>query len=366
MTDPLHTTTSDQGPPSPAPRRAQHEPRTVPGMPPPPRLDWAHDTARQHHVYRGSGRPGEPVDRNHGAADRIPPPRTPETPRERLTGWLWGLMWEVVRRLPERVAFGGADLGARLAARWLDDRRIRRNLARVVPPEQLDGAVRDAWRSYARYYVEAFRATEFDPADLDRRTTSEGFEHLDGALDGGRGAIVLLAHHGSWDIAAVWGEARGYHLACVAEVLRPRAVFRKFVEMRERVGLEIVPLHRGGELTTRLTTVLAANHLVGLLSDRDLSGRAPVVELFGEPARIPAGPAILSQRTGAPIVPVTLMHRPGLRYHVQCLPAFDTTGMPLREAVQRVAHAIEDLIRLDPSQWHAFQPIFEADREPRR
>ena len=342
------------------------KPAMVPGLAAPPRPGWRHDDDAQRHRYRGSGHAGQQVDRNPGAVTRIPPPRSTETRRQRLAGTGWSLAWETVRRLPDGVAYPLADLGGRLAHRFGDDTRIRRNLARIVAPDGLDETVRHAFRSTARYYVEAFRAAEMDPTWLDERTTTGGFGILDGVLDEGNGAIVLLAHHGSWDVAARWAESHGYHLACVAEVVRPRALFAKFVTMREAIGLEIVPLRRGGDLTTRLGAVLAANHLAGLLSDRDLSGKAPVVELFGEPARIPAGPAVLSQRSGAPIVPISMLHRPRMRYHLQVLEAFDTRGMSLRDAVGRVAHAIEDLIRLAPEQWHAFQPIFEADRPAAR
>ena len=333
----------------------------VPGLAPAPRDDFG-PRPDGTHAYRGSGHRGAPVDRNHGAVDRVPPPRTPESLTQRLTGYAWDAAWETVRALPSRPVFGMAGVGADLARRVADDTMIRRNLSRVVPADQLDTAVEGAYASYARYYAEAFRADVMDPAWLDERTTTSGFEHLDGVLEQGRGAIILLAHHGSWDVAARWAESHGYHLACVAEVLRPRRVFHKFVTMRERLGLEIVPLRRGDDLTGRLAKVLEQNHLAGLLSDRDLSGKAPLVELFGEPARIPAGPALLNRRTGAPIVPITMMHRPGTRYHLQVLPPLETEGADLREAVQVTARGIEDLIRLAPEQWHAFQPIFEADR----
>ncbi|WP_370326804.1 phosphatidylinositol mannoside acyltransferase [Euzebya sp.] len=339
-----------------------HDPTPmVPGLPRAPRAEHGPGPDGRY-AYRGSGLAGAVVDRNHGAVDRVPPPRTPETRRQRLSGHVWEGVWEGTRRVPRSVAFGLGALGGRVATRVADDGMIRRNLSRVVGPAELDATVAEAYASYARYHVEAFRAADIDPSWLDERTTTGGFEHLDAVLETGRGAIVLLAHHGSWDIAARWAESHGYHLACVAEVLRPRQVFKKFVTMREALGLEIVPLRRGDDLTGRLRDVLAANHLVGLLSDRDLSGRAPLVDFFGEPARIPAGPALLSKRTGAAIVPITMLHRPGLRYHLQVLPAFSTAEMTAREGVQATAHALEDLIRLAPAQWHAFQPIFEADR----
>ena len=317
--------------------------------------------------YRGSGHPGRRVDRNPGAVDRIPQGR-PDTPAQRRTARMWALSWELLRRLPEPAAFALAR-----AAGWLAHRRssgararVRANMARVVPPERLDAVVYDAFQSYARYWVESFRAADLDPEVLDRRTTTAGFEHLDGVLERGRGAVVLLAHHGSWDVAARWAETHGYHLAVVAEVLRPRGVFERFVRLREAIGLEIVPLgkHRGpgrGAIGNRLGQVLADNHLVGLLTDRDLSGTAPVVELFGQRCRIPVGAAVLSRRHGAPIVPITMLQRPGRCWHLQILPPIDTSGMSISEAHQATAGALEALIRLAPAQWHAFQPVFLSD-----
>ncbi|HVM20556.1 MAG TPA: phosphatidylinositol mannoside acyltransferase [Egibacteraceae bacterium] len=314
-------------------------------------------------TYRGSGHGDAPVDRNPGAVDRIPPDDRPEGLKLKLVGAVWALAWEAARRLPEGVVYAVADIAARVLHRVAGGtrRRVARNFRRVVAAEALDTTVREGFRSYARYWAEAFRAADIAPADIDARTTTEGFEHLDAALELGQGAIVLLAHHGSWDTAARWAETHGYHLAVVAEVVRPRSLFAKFVRLREAIGLEVVPLQRGAAMTGRLAEVAKANHLVGLLTDRDLTGKAPVVEFFGEPARIPVGAVVLSHRTGAPIVPITMIQRPGRRWHLHAEPPVDIEGLDVAAASQRVAGALERLILTAPEQWHAFQPVWLAD-----
>lgn len=314
-------------------------------------------------ALRGSGHPGAAVDRNPGAFERIPPDSRSEGLRLRITAVVWSAAWEAARHLPEAVVYGVADAVARLLYRVGGKARARvtSNMRRVVAEADLAVTVRDAFRSYARYWVEAFRAADISAADIDARTTTTGFHHLDAALERGRGAVVLLAHHGSWDTAARWAETHGYHLAVVAEVVRPRALFRKFVALREAIGLEVVPLRRGTTMTRRLTEVAEANHLVGLLTDRDLTGKAPVVQFFGEDARIPLGPVVVSQRTGAPIVPISMLQRPRRRWELHVLPPIDVEGLAVAEASQRVAEGLQALIRLAPEQWHAFQPVWLAD-----
>lgn len=319
--------------------------------------------------YRGSGMAGRPVDRRPGAVARVPE-RRPDTWRERFVGALWLMAWQLARWVPEAVAFGFADVaalvGARRAGRGRD--RVRANLARVVGADELDATVVGAYRSYARYWVEAFRAADISAADIAARVDAQGLDRLDDALDHGRGAIVLLAHHGSWDVAARWAEVHRYHLAVVAEIVRPRALFARFVRLREQMGLEVVPLEPrssigGRGIGARLGEVLADNHLVGLLTDRDLSGRAPLVDFFDEPCRLPVGATVLAKRYRAPVVPTAMLQLPGRRWRLQILEPLWLHDLEIHDAQQQVATALEEIIRLDPAQWHAFQPIWPS-QEP--
>lgn len=319
--------------------------------------------------YRGSGITGRVVDRRPGAAERAPRGR-PDTRRERLVGAVWLAAWQIARWLPEAVAFRVADVAALVAARrgGPGRARVRANLARVVGSADLDATVTRAYRSYARYWVEAFRAADIGADDIAARVDAEGLDLLDEVLEHERGAIVLLAHHGSWDVAARWAEVHRYHLAVVAEVVRPRSLFTRFVRLREEMGLEVVPLAPrtsigGRGIGARLGEVLGENHLVGLLTDRDLSGRAPLVDFFGEPCRVPVGATMLAKRYGAPIVPIAMLQAPGRRWRLTVLRPRWLHDLEIHEAQRQVAAGLEEIIRLDPAQWHAFQPIWPA-QEP--
>jgi lauroyl/myristoyl acyltransferase len=175
---------------------------------------------------------------------------------------------------------------------------------------------------------------------------------------------VLMAHHGSWDVGARWVESHGYHFVVVTEEVRPRRLFARFTRLREAMGVEVVPLRRGGRRpkasAAPLVAALSANHVVGLVADRAVGGSAAPVTLFGAPTRVPRGPAALATATGAALVPATMLQRPGRRWHLQVLPEVDLRDLPPDAATQAVTTAIEDLVRLDPSQWHAaFSPLWE-------
>ena len=112
---------------------------------------------------------------------------------------------------------------------------------------------------------------------------------------------------------------------------------------------------------------LRANEVVCLLCDRDLTGDGVEVEFLGERTTLPAGPATLAVRSGAPLIAVGCYFRPHGRHEIHILDPIDTerTGR-IRDDVTRVtqelAHRFEDLIREQPEHWHLLQPNWPSDR----
>ena len=282
-------------------------------------------------------------------------------------GYLAG--WKVVRRLPEPVARTLFRWGADWVSnngRGMDG--LRQNLARVVGPENVTRAlVRGSVRSYLRYWMEAFRLPAIhSDARLHERLLSglEGLEHFDASAESGRGTILALPHSGNWDMAGVFLVAHYGQFTTVAERLKPAVLFDAFVNYRETLGFEVLPL-TGGDASPfkRLKEVLEAGGVVCLLAERDLTRSGVSVDFMGEEANMAAGPAQLALETGAALHVVHSWFE-GEGWGLSVSPEIEITN--LQETTQRMADGFADNIRRHPEDWHMLQPQWNVDIERRR
>lgn len=294
--------------------------------------------------------------------------------------------WRLVRALPAPLARRAFQFGADLAVRrdGRSVRQLRRNLARVlgiqtgtdtVPDTDSDTALlertlRAGMRSYARYWLETFRLPSMDVSATLSRVHTEGTEHVDAAVAAGKGAIFALPHSGNWDIAGLWLVRRGYPFSTVAERLHPESLFDRFVAFRESLGMRVLPLTGGPRPPmTVLAERLRAGEVVCLVADRDLSRAGVQVDFFGEPTRMPAGPALLAATTGAQLLPVHL-YFDGDDWGQWIGEPIDLGEGNLKAKVQRgtqaLATAFADRIAGHPEDWHMLQRLWLADFEPGR
>jgi KDO2-lipid IV(A) lauroyltransferase len=246
---------------------------------------------------------------------------------------------------------------------------IERHLRRADPTLsglRLRRASREAFDYYARYWIESLRLPTLSRRTVARGLRVEGFEHLEAALGAGGGALLTIPHLGGWEWAGRWIADRGRDITVVVERIEPPELFDWFVDLRSKLGMNVVGL--GPEAAPAVTRALADNHIVCLLSDRDIQHTGPEVEFFGERTTLPAGPALLALRTGAPILPTAIYFSDRIDGHVGYVRPplnVERTEARLRDDVQRVtqtiAEELEILIRRAPSQWHLFQPNWPSD-----
>lgn len=295
--------------------------------------------------------------------------------KDRLVELAYRTAWRVVRMAPE----GLAKRAFRRLADWTTAkngkgvRQLRANLRRVVGPEashdEMEALLRDAVRSYCRYWMEAFRLPSYPREELLDRFCLDGHEVFDVHRAQGSGVIVAIPHSGNWDWAGAWVAAKGWPITTVAERLKPKGVYERFLDYRRGLGMTIVP-HSGGDRPAQevLAEALADGHIVPLVADRDLSANGVEVEFFGEPARMPAGPALLAIRTGAPLYTVVLRNDGPRRVYGKMegpveVPAEGDQAARVATVTQAVADAFAAGISAQPADWHMLQRLWTADLE---
>ncbi|TGZ19200.1 lipid A biosynthesis lauroyl acyltransferase [Streptomyces sp. S816] len=293
---------------------------------------------------------------------------------DRLSDALYGAGWSTVKKLPEPAA---ARLGRTVADLAWKKRgkgvlRLEANYARVVPgasPERLAELSRRGMRSYLRYWMESFRLPAWSPERIRTGFDPKDIHHLTEGLDAGKGVILALPHLANWDLAGAWvtTELRT-PFTTVAERLKPETLYDRFVAYREGLGMEVLP-HSGGSAFGTLARRLRDGGLVCLVADRDLSASGVEVDFFGEKARMPAGPALLAQHTGALLLPVTLWYddSPVMRGQVHPPVEVPDSGTRAEKAsvmTQALADAFATGIAEHPEDWHMLQRLWLADLDP--
>jgi phosphatidylinositol dimannoside acyltransferase len=279
--------------------------------------------------------------------------------------------YAIAQVLPGSVIDVLAPGVAGLAALRPGDQRamVERHQRRVDPGlggAELQRRVREVFRSYGRYYGESFRLPTIGAEELDRGLTREGFEHVEESLARGVGPMLVLPHLGSWEWCAYWlTRVRKVPVTAVVERVEPPALFDWFVEFRQRIGMEIVPL--GPDAGRSIVNAIKQAHVIALLCDRDIGGGGTEVTFFGETTTLPSGPAVLALRTGAPLIPTGVYDQGGGHHHAIVRPpiAAERRGS-FRDDVARITQAmaydLEGLIRRAPEQWHLLQPNWPSDR----
>jgi len=279
--------------------------------------------------------------------------------------------WRVVGKLPEKWVLAAARKAAdRFSGDGRGPRQLRRNLARVVgcaPEDVPDRLVRESMRSYLRYWVEAFRL----PAEVGPELARRVGEDIDGlrlaldAYDEGNGIILVVTHSGNWDMAGMWVVENIDQFTTVAERLKPEELYDAFVEFRETLGFEILPLTGGEPPMVRLRERLRGGGIIALLGDRDFGGHGVEVDFFGEKTIMPVGAAQLAKETGAALMFAGLSFRPG-GWNMKVYPRVPVEGRPVGDVVQDLATYMQTDIALHPADWHMLQPLWPADKKKGR
>ncbi|MFV1961778.1 MAG: phosphatidylinositol mannoside acyltransferase [Acidimicrobiia bacterium] len=283
----------------------------------------------------------------------------------------WGLRVGVglVGLFPHSVAVWLGSFAGRM---WYSADSGRRQMATRHMERVLGGktdvarASESVMKSYGRYFAEALWVRAQRVPGILEKTSVEGLDMVLAAKDEGNGMVFSVPHVGNWEVAAPVAVREGIPVVAVAENLPNKRITDWFTAMRNDFGIEIVLATGRIEVMRQLEAAIADNKAVALLSDRDLNGKGVEVEFFGEKTTLPAGPAALAVKTGAPLFPVAV-YFDGDGHRVVVRPAIEVPegkrSDQVKKMTQSMAAELEFLIREAPDQWHLVVPNWPSDKE---
>ena len=221
-----------------------------------------------------------------------------------------------------------------------------------------------AWRVFMnslRNYHTLLRILTLTDQQIAGLVELRGREHLDAALQQGRGAILLGAHMGNLNFVAPYMALVTPLAGVIVEPVKPPELFEFVSAVRARTGVRLLPADRDG--VRQAMRLLRDNGVLAVVGDRYLGANGTPVPFFGRTAMLPHGPVVLALRAGAPLIPVTLYSRPGGRQVAELrspLELVDTGNLreDLRHNMRLVAAAVEETIRAAPHQWIMLDPVW--------
>lgn len=226
------------------------------------------------------------------------------------------------------------------------------------------------FRRYGQYLTDYMSLPFLGDAGLSSMIGAvSGEAGLVDALEAGKGAILVTAHIGHWELGGALLASHGFPV-CIATAPEPDPLVLAIREsMRRRIGVRTITLSSGqGALSlVPLLAALRRNSVVALLADRETDGAIVEVPFFDRPTRFPLGPALLARASEAPIVPVSVTLNDKWTYDAVAEQPYRVRrtadrDRDLREATEHLARTFEAKIARHPDQWYNFFDFWQGAR----
>ncbi len=245
---------------------------------------------------------------------------------------------------------------------------INRALGDELSKQEQRQAIRELFANFGMYIVELFRLPYMSVEENKKLVEIEGWEHMEAALEKGKGAILLATHIDNVEYGGCSMALRGAPISVVVRQLGKTA--EEFItSVRENTGVTIIS---GKGTKDIIKDLLAENKIVTLVIDQHLSRhRSIVCNFFNLWASTTPAPSRFAFETGAPIIPavITRKEKPGY-HHIMVSPEFkletphDDIDMNIRHNTEKLNRVAEKWIRKTPNQWWWFHKRWKVQDNP--
>jgi lauroyl/myristoyl acyltransferase len=233
----------------------------------------------------------------------------------------------------------------------------------IVPSQTLlDGCARKTFQYFGKYLADFVRYRRLTADGVRRHVSIQGLEHLQGIRESARGAILLTAHHGNWELGGAFVASMGIPVNAVVRPVESPTLERLFNFLRTERGMKVIPM---AHAAVGVVKALRRGEAVALVGDRDFNGNGRTCSFFGRPASLPRGAAWFAHRTGAPLYLGFVTRTPDDGFLLRIHPPIDPAQAGGEEAIQaRILAGMEEAIARDPCQWFIFDRFWPESASP--
>jgi len=283
--------------------------------------------------------------------------------------FLYCIGFFLIRILPLKVCYGAAEVVARFYYVFSrkDKEALRENLRVVLgedaSPEEIDAYILGVFRNFGKYLADFFKFFRLSKEYILEHIEIKGLHYLDKYLSEGKGLIIVAAHLGNWELGGFVVGVMGYLFNEIVLEHKDRRINDLFVRQRRANNIKVI--HFGMQLK-QCFKALKSNELLAIAADKDYTGNNECVDFFGRKAFLPKGAAVLSLRTGAPIIACSLVRNTDNTFKMVFEEPIkhERTGddeKDMKAIMEGYLAIFEKHIREYPDQWYVFEKIWEQE-----
>ena len=260
----------------------------------------------------------------------------------------------VLLRLPLRWTFGlGQVLGLLGYVALARYRKLASANLRIAFPEWTEKQVRQGGRDHFKKVtanlLSSFVLTQSPWEKASSYIDISPLQTQSAKIKGASSVIWVINHIGNWELfilAPRWLQSPIW--AVIYQKLRNRLIDQHVQHSRESSGVVTIDradgLHRG-------VTVLRNGGMLGVLIDQHAGDKGVWTPFFGRLASTTSFPAVLAKKTGAALMPVSIVTSGIARWRVEVGDFIPSKEASTGEITARINLSLEKQIRKNPSDW---------------
>ena len=253
---------------------------------------------------------------------------------------------------------------------WGSVLRIRRRVVlqnlELAFKNELDSAakkslVRKNFRYFGRHLMETLTLPWADKNWIFKNVlmSEEDWHPVRECLNGGRGAFFLMAHLGNWEYGTLYGAFHKVPITIVTKEFKSSLLHKLWFRLRGHPDVQYISASG-----TALSVVKAIKRgrFVAMMMDQHMQPPVGIESsFFGHRVGTIRSLAMLSLRTGAPVIPLFVVREKDNHYHLYTdkvltpSTAFTSSAdldLLVHSMTQQYCDTIEKWVRRYPTQWN--------------